>query len=479
MSARFQITSLAEKFLSARRAEQLRPYLLRAERLFSGDDEQAQAKRSSLNAFAIRVAGAALALLSQVVLARLLGSFEFGIYVLVWTVTLILGDLACFGFHTTIIRYVPQYLQQDEPHNARSILRTGPVFALISASLVTLIAIILLDQTSGQFETYYYAPFLIGFCCIPAIALGNIFDGTARSQGWIFAALSPGYITRPLAMLIIFGILLLSGREPQASTALIAAFAGTALTTLGQQILLHQRIRKTLDKTANNQRLVSSLRSGHLQEWIRVSLPIFLIEGFFFLLINIDVLMVGHLTDPDSVATYFAVTKVLALAHFVYFAVKSSVAQRYSQLLHAGDRTEFSNFARNSARWTFWPTLLLGIMLLIAGWPLLALFGYQFTHGYPLLFILIIGVIARASVGPCESLLSMSGNQNICALLYALALIVNVLLNLVLIPLLGLSGAAIATACAMATEAATLSYAVRLRLGITMFVFAPSAKITG
>lgn len=481
MSARFHIIYLAEKLLPARQAAQLRPYLLRAEHIFSGDDEQAQAKRSSLGAFIIRVAGAALALLSQVVLARLLGSFEFGIYVLVWTATLILGDLACFGFHTTIIRYVPQYLQQGEPHNARSILRTGPVFALISASLVTFSAIIILAQSHGHFEAYYRIPFLVGFCCIPAIALGNIYDGSARSQGWIFAALSPSYIIRPLAMLIIFGILLLCGRAPQASTALIAAFAGTALTTIGQQLLLRKRIRHTLAKAAKSLPRTSPvhtspMRSGHLREWIRVSLPIFLIEGFFFLLINIDVLMVGWLTDPDSVATYFAVTKVLALAHFVYFAVKSSVAQRYSQLLHAGDEAAFSNFARNTARWTFWPTLLLGILLLIAGWPLLALFGYQFTHGYPLLFILILGVIARASVGPCESLLSMSGNQNICALLYAAALFINILLNLTLIPLLGLSGAAIATVCAMATEATTMSYAVRKRLGITMFVFAPSVK---
>lgn len=470
MPAKFQITSLAERFLPAKQAEQLRPWLLRAERMFSGDDEQAQAKRSSLIAFAIRIVGAALALLSQVVLARLLGSFEFGIYVLVWTVTLILGDLACFGFHTTIIRYVPQYMQHNQTADARGILRTGPVFALVSAATITLISILLLNGLSSRFESYYWAAFVIGICCIPAIAISNIFDGTARSQGWILAALSPGYILRPLMMLLIFIILLFSGWEPQATTALLAAFSGTALTVIGQQLFLRRRIAKVLPKGAGNY---------HLREWLRVSLPIFFIEGFFFLLINIDVLMVGRMMEPDSVAMYFAVTKVLALAHFVYFAVKSSVAQRYSQLLHGGDQQEFSDFARNSARWTFWPTLLLGALLLAAGWPLLALFGNDFTHGYPLLFILIFGVIARASVGPCESLLSMSGNQNICALLYALALIVNITLNLALIPLLGLSGAAIATACAMATEAATLSYAVRKRLGITMFVFAPSAKPAG
>lgn len=470
LPAKFQITSLAERFLSAKRAEQLHPFLLRAEGLFSGEDEQAQAKRSSLIAFAIRIAGAALALLSQVVLARLMGSFEFGIYVLVWTVTLILGDLACFGFHTTIIRYVPQYLQKKQTDDARGILRTGPVFALISASIITLIAIVLLNSLSAQFAPYYWPAFLIGILCIPAIALGNIYDGTARSQGWILAALSPGYILRPLMMLLIFILLLLTGWQPQATTALIAAFSGTALTVISQQLFLRKRIATVLPKGAG---------TYHLREWIRVSLPIFLIEGFFFLLINIDVLMVGRMMEPDSVALYFAVTKVLALAHFVYFAVKSSVAQRYSQLLHGGDRQAFNDFARNSARWTFWPSLLLGILLLAAGWPLLALFGHEFTKGYPLLFILIFGVIARASVGPCESLLSMSGNQNICALLYALALIVNIALNITLIPLLGLSGAAIATVCAMATEAATLSFVVYKRLGITMFVFAPSARRAG
>lgn len=470
MPAKFQITVLAEKLLPAQWAQALHPYLQRADRMFTSNDEQGKAKRSSLIAFAIRIIGAALALLSQIVLARLMGSFEFGIYVLVWTVTLILGDLACFGFHTTIIRYVPQYLQRDQRDDARGILRTGPVFALISSLIVTLISIIILNQMSSQFETYYWAAFLIGICCIPGIALGNVLDGTARSQGWILAALGPGYIIRPLTILVVFITMLIAGFEPLATTALIAAFSGTALTVVGQQLFLRKRIHKTVFKGP---------RTYHLQEWMRVSLPIFFIEGFFFLLINVDVLMVGRMMEPDSVAMYFAVTKVLALAHFVYFAVKSSVAQRYSQLLHGEDKQQFKDFARSSAHWTFWPTLLLSGLLLLMGWPLLALFGNDFTHGYPLLFILILGVIARASVGPCESLLSMSGNQNICALLYALALIVNISLNLVLIPILGLSGAAIATVCAMAIEAATLSYAVRKRLGITMFVFAPSGKKTG
>lgn len=87
--------------------------------------------------------------------------------------------------------------------------------------------------------------------------------------------------------------------------------------------------------------------------------------------------------------------------------------------------------------------------------------------------MLTLGVVARAAVGPCESLLTMSGNQNICALVYALTLALNVGLNMLLIPQFGLWGAAIATAAAMMFEAGALSFTVWRRLGIVMAIFVP------
>ena len=57
----------------------------------------------------------------------------------------------------------------------------------------------------------------------------------------------------------------------------------------------------------------------------------------------------------------------------------------------------------------------MALVVLALGKPMLMLFGPGFDAGYPLLFLLVVGVVARAAVGPCESLLTMSGNQNICA----------------------------------------------------------------
>ncbi len=59
--------------------------------------------------FLIRVASAVLAFGSQVLLARWMGSFEFGIYVYVWTWVLLLGQLIDLGLGTAAQRFIPEY----------------------------------------------------------------------------------------------------------------------------------------------------------------------------------------------------------------------------------------------------------------------------------------------------------------------------------------------------------------------------------
>ncbi|RVA62069.1 lipopolysaccharide biosynthesis protein, partial [Mesorhizobium sp. M7A.F.Ca.CA.001.11.2.1] len=221
-------------------------------------------------------------------------------------------------------------------------------------------------------------------------------------------------------------------------------------TTLGQLIGVTQRMERQIP---------AGPMKVHFAQWFVVSLPIFLVESFFFLLTNADVLMVGAYMDPNDVAVYFATVKTLALVHFVYFAVKAGVAQRYAQFTH-GDPQRLAAFARETVSWTFWPSLLMALLVLALGEPMLVLFGPEFSSGYPLLFLLVFGVAARAAVGPCESLLTMSGNQNICAAVYAMTLAFNIALNVVLIPMFGLWGAAMATAFAMIFEAGALSFTV-------------------
>ena len=117
-----------------------------------------------------------------------------------------------------------------------------------------------------------------------------------------------------------------------------------------------------------------------------------------------------------------------------------------------------------------WPSLVFGLALLAVGEPILALFGAGFTEGYPLLFVLIVGLLARSSVGPAERLLSMQDQQMASAMIYACAFATNLVLCLILIPHFGLIGAAFSTASAIVCESALLYVITKRRLGLHIFI---------
>jgi O-antigen/teichoic acid export membrane protein len=207
-------------------------------------------------------------------------------------------------------------------------------------------------------------------------------------------------------------------------------------------------------------------RENHPIHWRGSALPFFFVEGFFFLLTIVDIVIVGQLMPPDQVAVYFAAARTMALVHFIYFAVKAGGAQRFSKYYASGDHARLAAFVRDTLVWTFWPSLAMAMVLVVFGQPLLSLFGENFVSGYPLLLILSVGLLVRASIGPAETLLAMAGQQRICAVVYTGAFALNVVLNFKLIPIFGLVGAASATATALVVETVALYFITSRRLGI-------------
>ncbi len=461
---RFSAASTAERLLPRQLAEKSRPLFDLVDSVISQPGERGKAGLMSLAAFAIRMVSAVIAFVSQVLLARWMGGFEYGIFVLVWVTVVIVGSLSCLGVHTSIIRYVPEYFEKGKLAELRGILLASRLFGLIVSTFFAVLGAVGIWLFSPSIESYYMLPFYLGIVCIPMIALSDILQGIARANGWVISALSPTYLIRPVLILLTMVGALALGYPPCAETAVISAIIATYATTL---------IQLTGITTRADNSVPAGPRAYEPKIWLTVSMPIFLVEGFFFLLTNADVLMVGRYMSPDDVAVYFATVKTLAVVHFIYFSVKAGVAQRYAHYAHSGDRIALAAFARETATWTFWPSVAMGLAVLVFGEFLLGLFGPDFKAGYPLLFVLVAGVVARASVGPAESLLTMSGNQNVCAAVYAVMLTFNVGLNILLIPQYGLWGAAAATGLAMGFEAAALAFIVWRRLGIVMAVFLP------
>jgi O-antigen/teichoic acid export membrane protein len=147
------------------------------------------------------------------------------------------------------------------------------------------------------------------------------------------------------------------------------------------------------------------------------------------------------------------------------------VAHRFSEYHAANDRARLKAIFADSIRWTFWASLAAMVVILAMGKLLLWLFGPRYVDGYHLMFILAAGLMARAAVGPVERLLNMLGEQRACALVYASAFILNLVLCIVLIPRIGVDGAAISTATAIIVESILLFFVTKRRLGFHAFIW--------
>ncbi|MCB1450711.1 MAG: polysaccharide biosynthesis C-terminal domain-containing protein [Nitratireductor sp.] len=453
------------RWLPGSASKRLLPLASRADELINalldGKGDSAISQRTALIAFFIRVASAAIAYFSQVLMARWMGDFEYGIFVAVWVAAVILGGIACLGFQTGIIRFISEYRAAGDMEHLRGAIRGSLVWSLAGSTMLAATGAFVVFEFSQHLTSYFVIPILLAAVCLPMMSLQEVQDGVARAFNWPGVALVPTFIMRPLLILAVMAIAIVAGYPADALTAMTSAIIATYIASLIQGFALWKRLGKTVPK---------GKRAYKANQWLAVAAPIFLVEGFYNLLTNTDILFVGYYLPPDQVGIYFAAVKTLALVHFVYFAVKAGSAHRFASYKAAGNQQRYEEFIQETVRWTFWPSLALAAVMVVLGKYFLMLFGPSFAAGESLLWILAAGVVMRSTVGAAESVLTMSGEQGTCAAVYAASLSVNLVLNFALIPIFGLKGAAIATTCALVFEAFALYAAARRRLGIHIFI---------
>ncbi len=428
-------------------------------------------------AFLIRMAGAGLGFGLQVLLARMLALSDYGLYVTFWTWLFVAGQISTLGFNDAVLRFLPRYTARARNADAAGFLRTGwhtVVIGSLGIAFTGLSGAALLSAmpaTVSIAQDHWMLVALL-FAGIPILAIELYLEGIARASGWFALAIIPAYVLRPVTMAAVVALMAGLGAGLDAAAVLAIALSVTALLTAGQALILRQRLARQLaTETTTASVPTTRHRRNKRRLWLRATLPLVLIYGIEELYIASDILLLGLLAHPADVGIYFAAVRVMALAGYVYYAFMLISSREFS--LARADRDAAALQARvlYATKWTFLLTVPAVAVMLVAGYPLLYLFGPDFTAAWPAMAVLGLGLLARASVGQAGDLLVVLGHQRENLIAAAASLILNIALTLALVPLLGILGAAVGTALSQSARAIILARAARRKAGLQTSIF--------
>jgi hypothetical protein len=311
--------------------------------------DTSRAQRGAAAAFLIRVASAVLLYGSQVLFARWMGSFEFGVYVYVWTWVLLLGGLIDLGIATGAQRFIPEYTGKKQLDMLRGFLSGSRWLVLAMATAWAALAALGVWLFGAHLHAYEIMPLYIACAGLPLFTLGRLQDGMARSYDWINLALMPPYVIRSL----------LADRRD--GRGLLAQAADRRLdrdARCRRHHLGHGDRANAGDEPPSAGKIEPGPKG--LQRG-RVASPRRCRSSWWKASISSSRMRTccccGSTARRMKVAVYYAAAKTLALVAFVSFSVSAATAHKFSEYHVAGNKAQLSAFLADSIKWTFWPSL--------------------------------------------------------------------------------------------------------------------------
>lgn len=410
----------------------------------------------------IKIASVVLGLVVSVLLARLLGPKGYGQYTFVFSILLLLSIPAQLGLPQLVVRETARTEHEHDWGRMRGLWLWAHLGALALSALIFCAMLVGFGLWATGSDIRLVA--LFGALLVPLLALGEIRGGALRGLGRVILGQLPDRIVRPLVLLVLIGATAVLARDalsPQLAMALHVV-AGAVAFAVGTAFLVR----------ATPPDLRAARRRSTPRAWAMSALPLGLIAGLLAINQNFDLVMLGFLRTDEEVAVYKVAVTGAALVILGLESINVLIMPRVVRAHAAGEREALQDLVTSAARLVFLFAAGVALLYVVAGgWLLETAFGPAYRNSYPVLLVLTLAQLVNAWVGLAGTLLNMTGHERDTLLIAVVATATNIALNLVLIPLYGTLGAAVASALAIAIWKLLLWWRVWKRLGMNSTAF--------
>jgi O-antigen/teichoic acid export membrane protein len=164
-----------------------------------------------------------------------------------------------------------------------------------------------------------------------------------------------------------------------------------------------------------------------------------------FLLGNVDSFMIGYFLGEKEVGLYSACLKITLVIPFVLESINGFIAPKFATEYVNRNTQELKNLYYGSVKITLSWSVAVFLVIVIFADLLLGLFGSEFVGLIHVLWVVSLTYVISSTFGSIGYLMNLTGSQKIVARVVFGALIINIILNYILIPVYGLIGGAFAT----------------------------------
>lgn len=432
-----------------------------------GDEEIATALTSgAIGSFSVKILSTALAVSVQIAIARVMGVDYYGDYVYVITWINFLALISMMGFDSTILRYVAAYSAVRKWNALRGILSRSGCFVLVISSVVSGLAALVIYLLRDRLGVDLTHTFWIGCVLLPILSILGIRESALRGLRHVVKTQVITGILRPILFattVVIFYFFF--GERVTGPLCLVFNVLGATITLAVIEIFLQRNLPSQI-------RTVGIIYYNH--EWVCVALPLLFVSGMNLIQKQSDIMMIGAILGTKEAGIYTVTSRVATLAGFCLGAISAISAPMIAQQYARGQQKQLQYLVTLASKCAFLFALPVVIILFLFGDLALAVFGVDFVNGYSALRILLVAQLVNAFTGPVGFLMIMTTYQKEAAWIVTACAVLNIFLNLVLIPSYGINGAAFATAFTFTLWNLVLYFFVRARLGIHPGIFSAS-----